>query len=321
MSGDLYRRGKRLLSRPLTLLLIPPRGAKTKAVSMPFWLAACICLMIFVFLTGSALSYYSAWRARSDQKELLKLRQVNKQHQEELLSLRQEAVEAKSYLEEVQGLDQRIREKAGIEDKSSSYRSSRSGSTNTKTPRHIFRKSRTKEESLSPSEVSRSLSQVRSESVEARRTLEILESDLNAHYAYLAALPDHWPLNGRITSTFGNRKSPFGGRRTEFHNGIDISANYGAPVSAAGDGVVNFTGYRTGYGRTVVVSHSRSGHRTTYCHLSKSLVQHGERVSKGQTIALAGSTGRSTGPHLHFIGRRSGGSLEDIEIGERSLRF
>lgn len=133
MSGDLYRRGKRLLSRPLTLLLIPPRGAKTKAVSMPFWLAACICLMIFVFLTGSALSYYSAWRARSDQKELLKLRQVNKQHQEELLSLRQEAVEAKSYLEEVQGLDQRIREKAGIEGKSSSYRSSSSGAL---TPKH-----------------------------------------------------------------------------------------------------------------------------------------------------------------------------------------
>lgn len=315
MPKVIYRRVKRLLSRPLTLLVVPPKGAKTKTVSMPFWLAVCSCLMILVFITGCTWSYYSAWRARSDQEELAKLRQVNQQHQEELVSLRQEAVEAKSYLEEVRDLDQRVREKVGIEieEKGSSSYSSRASGTSTRTPR-LFWKSDSKEESLTSHEVSRSISEVCRESVEVCQTLQTLESDVDAHYAYLASLPDHWPANGRITSHFGNRKSPFGGGRIEFHDGLDLAADYGAPITAAGDGVVTFTGYRSGYGRTVVISHRLSGYRTSYCHLSKSLVKQGERVSKGQKIALAGSTGRSTGPHLHFMVEKHGVLVDPLSV-------
>lgn len=314
MLEDLYRRAKRILSYPFTLLLVPPRGVKTKTISMPLWLALCVCLMLVVFLTGCAWSYYSAWRVSSDQEELARLRQVNQRQQQELLSLQQQAVEAKSYLEEVQGLDQSVRKKAGIENRSSSNSSSRSANTSPQTPSFIFWKNHSQEKSLSSTEVSRILSEVCRESVDARKTLETLESDLDAHYAYLAAFPDHWPLEGNITSTFGNRKSPFGGQRTEFHNGIDIAVAYGEPISAAGDGVVAFTGYRAGYGRTVVVFHSNSGYRTTYCHLSKSLVQQGERVTKGQTIALAGSSGRSTGPHLHFMVEKDGNLMDPLQV-------
>lgn len=313
MLKDLYRRGKSLLSRPLTLLLVPPKGVKTKSFSMPFWLVVCFSLIVFILIAGCSWSYYSAWKARSDQRELAKLRKVNQQHQEELVALRQEAVEAKTYLEEVRGLDQRVREKVGIEEKTKSY-SSRSASTSTKTPRYYFWKSYSKEELLTPLDVSQSIAEVSSESVEARQTLKSLEKDIDAHFAYLASLPDHWPVNGRMTSPFGNRKSPFGGGSIEFHDGIDLAADYGEPVSAAADGVVVYTGYRGGYGRTVIISHSLSGYKTSYCHLSKSLVKHGERVSKGQKIALAGSTGRSTGPHLHFIVEKDGVLLDPLSI-------
>jgi len=186
----------------------------------------------------------------------------------------------------------------------------------TKTPRYYFWKSHSKEELLTPLDVSQSIAEVSSESVEARQTLKSLEKDIDAHFAYLASLPDHWPVNGRMTSPFGNRKSPFGGGSIEFHDGIDLAADYGEPVSAAADGVVVYTGYRGGYGRTVIISHSLSGYKTSYCHLSKSLVKHGERVSKGQKIALAGSTGRSTGPHLHFIVEKDGVLLDPLEYSE-----
>jgi len=125
-----------------------------------------------------------------------------------------------------------VREKVGIEEKTKSY-SSRSASTSTKTPRYYFWKSYSKEELLTPLDVSQSIAEVSSESVEARQTLKSLEKDIDAHFAYLASLPDHWPVNGRMTSPFGNRKSPFGGGSIEFHDGIDLAADYGEPVSAA----------------------------------------------------------------------------------------
>ena len=101
------------------------------------------------------------------------------------------------------------------------------------------------------------------------------------------------PVNGRITSDFGSR---FSGRR---HTGIDIAARSGQPIISAADGTVRFSGWRLGYGRTIIVQHAQ-GLKTLYAHNSRNLVRKGEKVRQGQAIALVGSTGRSTGPHLHF---------------------
>jgi len=107
-----------------------------------------------------------------------------------------------------------------------------------------------------------------------------------------------WPLMGRISSTFGWRRHPIT-RRNDFHTGIDIRASRGAPIHAARDGRVTFAGWMGAYGKTVVIDHG-GGHSTLYAHASAILVRQGERVTTGQTIARVGSTGRSTGPHLHF---------------------
>jgi murein DD-endopeptidase MepM/ murein hydrolase activator NlpD len=101
------------------------------------------------------------------------------------------------------------------------------------------------------------------------------------------------PVNGRITSNFGLR---FGGRR---HMGIDIAARSGKHIISAADGTVRFSGWRSGYGRTVIIQHAQ-GLKTLYAHNSRNLVSKGDKVRQGQVIALVGSTGRSTGPHLHF---------------------
>lgn len=119
--------------------------------------------------------------------------------------------------------------------------------------------------------------------------------------------PLSWPLPemGRISSGFGWRTNPFGGRSRELHGGIDIAVRPGTPVRAAAGGVVVEAGWMGAYGYGVVIYHGR-GVQTLYGHNARVLVQPGQRVERGQTIAISGSSGRSTGPHLDFRVRING---------------
>jgi len=111
-------------------------------------------------------------------------------------------------------------------------------------------------------------------------------------------VPSAWPVGGRVTSGFGMRVAPIrGGWR--MHPGLDISAASGTRVRSAGAGLVVFSGYRSGYGNTVVVDHG-DGMKTLYGHMSRLGTKEGRRVSEGDVLGFVGSTGRSTGPHLHF---------------------
>ncbi len=111
-----------------------------------------------------------------------------------------------------------------------------------------------------------------------------------------------WPTRGRLTSPFGWRL--LRGKR-QYHTGIDIANRTGTPIYAAASGVVSFSGWIRGYGRVVIISHSY-GYKTVYGHCSVLLVRTGQYVRQGQYIAKMGSTGYSTGPHLHFEIRKNG---------------
>lgn len=128
----------------------------------------------------------------------------------------------------------------------------------------------------------------------------LLDRKLNA-----AVTPSAWPVQGSwISSGFGVRMDPFTGHRA-MHEGVDIAARFGGPIYAASDGVVNWAADKVGYGLVVEVTHE-SGLITRYAHTSEILVKEGDRVNKGQEIARVGTTGRSTGPHLHFEVIRDG---------------
>ncbi|GAA6734912.1 M23 family metallopeptidase [Thermus oshimai] len=131
------------------------------------------------------------------------------------------------------------------------------------------------------------------------RTLEVERS-----------LPLGLPLSGYggVTSYFGMRRNPFG-RGVEFHDGLDLSAPYGAPVRATGAGVVARVGWMGAYGLAVLLDHAE-GYQTLYGHLSRVAVRPGERVERGQLLGYVGSTGRSTGPHLHYSVYRHGTPLD-----------
>lgn len=106
------------------------------------------------------------------------------------------------------------------------------------------------------------------------------------------------PSTNRLTSRFATRQHPIDGV-TKMHNGIDIAGGYGADIIAADSGTVLFSGNSSSYGKYIVISHG-GGLTTLYAHCSQLLVSAGATVSRGQTIAKVGSTGKSTGPHLHF---------------------
>jgi murein DD-endopeptidase MepM/ murein hydrolase activator NlpD len=120
------------------------------------------------------------------------------------------------------------------------------------------------------------------------------DGDWNA----LADAPSLWPLDGRVTSSFGERQDPINGEGA-FHSGIDISAAYGSPVRATADAEVASAEMANGYGREIVLNH---GHdvETVYGHLSAIAVIQGQHVSRGQVIGYVGQSGRATGPHLHY---------------------
>lgn len=115
---------------------------------------------------------------------------------------------------------------------------------------------------------------------------------------YIASTPSIWPVKGWMTSDFGYRRSPIT-FAADFHPGIDIAATWGTPIVAPADGVVTFAGYKNGYGKAVIIDHG-FGVVTRYGHASELFVQEGAKIKRGAKIASVGSTGHSTGPHLHY---------------------
>jgi len=136
------------------------------------------------------------------------------------------------------------------------------------------------------------------------KSLESIENqkisgEKNLRNLVISSTPNLRPVIGcNVTSRFGYRESPFGGR-SEFHKGFDIAGSSGTSIRPGGDGIVSFAGDKGAYGKTLIISHGH-GIVTQYSHLSTFKVSPGERVRRGQLIAGMGSTGRSTGSHLHY---------------------
>lgn len=130
-------------------------------------------------------------------------------------------------------------------------------------------------------------------------SLEVLLGQLDDKRQRLVSSPSIWPSKGWLTSRFGSRVSPFTGRR-QMHNGIDIAAADGTPIHAPARGRVTFAGRKGPLGNALVLDHG-FGVKTVYGHTKEILVNTGDTVERGDRIALIGSTGRSTGPHLHYV--------------------
>lgn len=145
------------------------------------------------------------------------------------------------------------------------------------------------------------LKEIKDDLILSKKYVERVYNFIKERETMFSKIPSIWPLKvgGYITSDYGWRRNPISKRQTEFHRGLDIASWPGAPVIATAAGQVIFTGPRGGYGLVVIIQHEY-GFQTYYAHLSRILTYKGKTIKKGEIVGLLGSTGNSTGYHLHY---------------------
>jgi murein DD-endopeptidase MepM/ murein hydrolase activator NlpD len=218
--------------------------------------------------------------AHSRIQDLKKLEDITNKQKLEIVRLNNEAEKLKSKVEDLERLSKQVQtltEKAlkiDISYKRSQRRYSSRGTD------------------VSLEEIYKKLSGL-DDSIEAQRdSLNQVRSQLEILYKWKYSVPSGYPV-------FGNISSGFGFRRREFHTGIDIRAGVGTPVRATANGIVSYAGWKGGYGLTVIIRHN-FGFSTLYAHLSRLSVGIGKRIERGDIIGYTGTTGYTTGPHLHY---------------------
>jgi murein DD-endopeptidase MepM/ murein hydrolase activator NlpD len=208
----------------------------------------------------------------------------NRRQQKQIEFFLNETKRLRDGVQDLEARDQELRELLGIE-----TRRVRPKRVEPGTPQSL---------NFKTDQIRRNLAWVKDSIQTQRQSFKQLASLTKQFEDKFADLPSLWPVPGEIKSTFGWRHHPFIGSDAH-HNGVDIPTWTGSPVRSAGDGVVVYSGWSKGYGNTIMIDHGNT-YQTIYAHNSMLLVRTGQRVAKGQMLAKAGSTGLSTGPHVHY---------------------
>lgn len=287
-----------------TFMFIPESQSSVKSYRVPTWIPKFTASFIILFVLTSATCFFMLsslkLKYESSITEIEKLAAINNSQKVEIEKLQESSEKVQAHLEENSQILEEVKQAVGLT-------SSASGKSTEIKLASLNDISLAKlPEGNTGSDMSEKIASIESDfksladKIAAQKQI-INESlgPIKSQLAYLKAKPSIMPVSASITSGFGYRKSPFTSRGSEFHKGVDFAAYYGQTVSSTGDGMVIFSGWHAGYGRTVIISHGY-GITTLYGHNSKLLVKQGDKVKKGQAIAKAGNTGRSTGTHLHY---------------------
>jgi murein DD-endopeptidase MepM/ murein hydrolase activator NlpD len=159
--------------------------------------------------------------------------------------------------------------------------------------------------------VTRDLEALGQEITSRERSFRELKNLLEEKRSILASSPTIWPVKGMLTAGYGYRESPFTGKR-EMHEGLDIAAPHGTPIVATAEGVVSFTGPLGGFGNVVFINHGH-GFTTFYAHASRFKVKEGQQVRRGEVVAYVGTSGRTTGPHVHYEVQVNGTTVNPLK--------
>lgn len=313
----------------LTVIIVPGTGRRTVSLRLP---VAALLFCAGLLAAGIVAGSVSVWalarnyqEARAAMQERDRLRRQNEEQARLLREMEERAREIEANLERLRRLEEQVRRLLESGDALSPGSDPGAGAARTATPRggtqgaspeppatlaqvYAYHSQRLLPAYPSrgvparrgaPDEVLRDLARLEQESEERYGSLEASAEALAEHVEYLAHRPIGLPVPGEVTSGYGWRLSPITGRR-HWHGGIDLAANYGDPVRATADGVVVFAGWlQGGYGLAVKIDHGY-GFQTVYAHNQRLLVRVGDRVRRGDVVALVGSTGASTGPHVHY---------------------
>jgi murein DD-endopeptidase MepM/ murein hydrolase activator NlpD len=269
------------------LLIVSADGRRIRRLAVPRW-AAWAATALLVLLVATPLVVWTDYVRLVRQRAGLGADQgVGAEHARLLETVRRRLAEIQGEMASWRGVHARIWEPFGPESQAPGERTGVGGVGQPMT-------------SLEggPAGVMLQLEQLAAIAGDEGQKLRALETLMARAGRMLAALPSRWPVRGPVNSEFGRRLSPWTGG-AEHHGGIDIAAGLGTPVRAPAPGTVALVGPAPDFGVTVIIDH---GHeiKTLFGHLQKPLVTQGQRVERGQVIALSGNTGKSSGPHLHY---------------------
>jgi murein DD-endopeptidase MepM/ murein hydrolase activator NlpD len=240
------------------------------------WLKAATCLLCVMFM-GSLFGMYGLMQQARKfviERENQMLRVENQLQRNQLLSLN-------TRVDAVEGASRKLAEMSGVEDNAQIA--------------SINQELRAEGGPARPIDSAATLAVLEAKTALLEREVRIYERVVLLR----GTAPSLWPVVGKLETGVGGRHNPFTGRGWEYHEGQDIDAAYGTPVLAAANGTVTIAQYQRGYGNVVYVDHG-NGLSTRYGHLSEIEVKAGQSVTRGATLGKVGSTGRSTGPHLHY---------------------
>lgn len=294
------KKGKRRGEGPrFTLLLVPGSQGRVLGIDLHYRVARAVLAGAALLACAAGFLFHSYLSTSRERSELRRLRHTRGAQEEDLRKIRAKAQQVDERLQSLDALERQIRGLVGQEG-DAARRETETALSGPQGGRSI---------PLSAQPDTGYLAQ----SLDRHRTdLSQVERRLRAEMVYLLCVPTGFPARARITSRFGARQSPFG-RRMEFHDGIDLDLPYGAPVRAAAAGRVISAQREPGYGNTVALTHGH-GWASRYAHLSAFDVRAGDRVERGDTIGRVGSTGRSTGAHLHYMVLREGRLLDPLAL-------
>lgn len=283
--------------KAFTLVIIPHGGGRSRALSLPPWLLMCLLLGIGAVVAAGAVFVKRHASLAREVQEWRRQQVVYKRQNAEMAAMAKKAEDLDQRLRQLEELDQRVRGLLREKEPALLPPGAAGGGASAAPQRAVPDPGGDRRgDPLVAARVRLDAAARRVEAAE--RSLEALWQDLSLRAEVLEAIPSIPPVRSGISSGFGWRISPFG-YREEFHRGLDMPAPYGTRVVATAEGVVTFAGWNGEYGRMVVIRH-RYGFQTVYGHHSRLAVREGERVRQGQVIGYVGSSGRSSGPHVHY---------------------
>ena len=288
--------------REYTLMVVPHHGKAVFSIRIPIKTVKYAAITLGICLTiisGTMLNYrYQANVATKEKTELNQLREVNYTQQGQLEELAKTTAELQQNMKRLNQLDSDLRRIVNSEDTTDTSRSA---------PARLTNYNGQGGPAVQPkaAELLNLVQELKAAANEREESLRNLKQSLAEKQEKMAATPSIWPAAGEVTSRFGWRNSPWGGGSGDWHPGIDIAGDTGTPIYATADGTVASSSWYGGYGNMVEINHG-NGIVSIYGHNSQNLVSAGQTIKKGQLIAYMGSTGYSTGPHVHYEIRVNG---------------
>lgn len=308
---------KKFFTDRFTLLIVPHNSTKTKQIkAYKYIITTTITLFIATFIFFVVSSLYLFKENTYLQEEIFikddkinSLSLVVKNQNLEIEELKNTSKIVMDKLSQLYSLENKVRDMVGLTP-------SESDSENPPASRSLIRDldfSLNDDLSVSTEDLSEESMETITNMIELEKdNYDNLIKEVEDQLKFLESKPDMWPVSGTITSKFGYRIHPISKTR-QFHKGLDIANDSGTDIMAAGSGIVTYSGWNGGYGRVIIISHGY-GYKTVYAHNQQNLVKVGDKVKKGEVIAKLGSSGVSTGPHVHFEVIFNGNQIDPLEI-------